>query len=274
MINPVKEFQQIRTLLSGRTGNLQDRNILIVVGSAHKVGSTWIRNLIKDSWDLKILELSDELLDRNKDILPVDIHLEDILLEYGVPAGQYIFKSHAYPLTYSNYSSLSNPVFFVTIIRDPRDIVVSASFYLAKLPEFKGGLGKEFSDLNIKKRIIKLLKEGSSTLELLNRWFECDYAFKIRYEKLLENGHPELEKLYENMGLEYSRRKIKKIFKENEFKNFKRKSDKSYLIPRKGIAGDWKNYFDDELKQIFKEECNGEWNRTLIKMNYENSSSW
>ncbi len=39
---------------------------------------------------------------------------------------------------------------------------------------------------------------------------------------------------------------------------------------RKGVAGDWKNLFDERDKEIYKEEA-GE---LLIRLGYENNGSW
>ena len=61
--------------------------------------------------------------------------------------GFYIFKSHSPPISYELPPELAGETKFVTIVRDPRDVLVSASFYLANLEEEKGGWGKEFRQL-------------------------------------------------------------------------------------------------------------------------------
>ena len=43
---------------------------------------------------------------------------------------------------------------------------------------------------------------------------------------------------------------------------------------RKGIKGDWKNYFDEKCIQTFKKSNSGRWNRLLVRMGYEKSENW
>ena len=43
---------------------------------------------------------------------------------------------------------------------------------------------------------------------------------------------------------------------------------------RKGIVGDWKNYFDQECIVAFKTEQQGRWNSLLVEMSYEKILNW
>ena len=43
---------------------------------------------------------------------------------------------------------------------------------------------------------------------------------------------------------------------------------------RKGVSGDWRNYFDSECVEFFRNEKQGRWNSILIKMGYENQPNW
>lgn len=43
---------------------------------------------------------------------------------------------------------------------------------------------------------------------------------------------------------------------------------------RKGIVGDWENYFDRDVVRAYKTEKEGRWNRLLVKMGYENTLDW
>ena len=68
-------------------------------------------------------------------------------------------------------------------------------------------------------------------------------------------------------------RRVKEIVKKYYFKNLTGRSPgqenkKSFI--RKGIAGDWKNCFNREAKEVFNHYA-GE---TLIKLGYEKESSW
>jgi hypothetical protein len=39
---------------------------------------------------------------------------------------------------------------------------------------------------------------------------------------------------------------------------------------RKGVVGDWRNYFDARLTRIFKEEAGAE----LVRLGYERNAEW
>jgi len=43
---------------------------------------------------------------------------------------------------------------------------------------------------------------------------------------------------------------------------------------RKGIVGDWQNYFDEECIEAFKTARDGQWNRLLVEMGYESDLDW
>ena len=43
---------------------------------------------------------------------------------------------------------------------------------------------------------------------------------------------------------------------------------------RKGVVGDWRNYFNEECVIAFKNEKERRWNRLLVEMGYESSLDW
>jgi len=105
-------------------------------------------------------------------------------------------------------------------------------------------------------------------LTRLEAWFHTVNAYKVRYEELYSNPVETLK------GIEEDR--ISEIVAKNSF------SKKAGQIPgeeakdspaRKGIVGDWKNYFDAECVSTFKAAYNGRWNKLLIELGYENSKN-
>jgi hypothetical protein len=66
---------------------------------------------------------------------------------------------------------------------------------------------------------------------------------------------------------------IKAAIEANSKEKFSKSLDKAFkhnTFVRKGIAGDWKNHFDENHKAIFKRNA-GEW---LIKLGYEADLEW
>ncbi|MEM6299905.1 MAG: sulfotransferase domain-containing protein [Bacteroidota bacterium] len=96
----------------------------------------------------------------------------------------------------------------------------------------------------------------------------------IKYEDLLKQASEKLNEAISFLGYPSVKEKqLDKIVEAYSFKNLtKRKpgeeSKQSFL--RKGVAGDWKNYFNHESRQVF-DQYGGE---TLIKLGYEKDNKW
>ncbi|MFC1605840.1 sulfotransferase domain-containing protein [Pseudomonadota bacterium] len=166
---------------------------------------------------------------------------------------------------------------FVTITRDPRDMLVSAAFYLANLPEEKGGWGSGFGSLNIKSRLVRLIGEADFLRHRLQAWNNYPGGYHMRYESLLKNPEAELENVQIFLNRDVETGRIKRAI---EFHAFKHQSGRESGVEhrsaflRKGIQGDWRNYFDDDVRQEFKMACNGKWNKLVLDLGYETIANW
>ena len=78
-----------------------------------------------------------------------------------------------------------------------------------------------------------------------------------------------LRALNDFLGLSLDEQQYIYIINETSF-NSKSDSDSHKSVKRKGKSGEWKNYFSDSNKAIFKAHS-GE---LLIKLGYENDYSW
>jgi len=99
--------------------------------------------------------------------------------------------------------------------------------------------------------------------------------YMVRYEDLLENTADVLGKLMEEFldVQDLDQKKIEEVVQKYSFENqTKRKKGeenaKSFL--RKGIRGDWKNYFGNKEKEVFKEYSKN----VLIRLGYEENQDW
>ena len=141
----------------------------------------------------------------------------------------------------------------------------------------KGGWGKEFQDLSEKERIKKLIVEREFAVNLLEKWFEHSEVFQVCYEDILENPEKELVKVLKYLELDVSEKRIKQIVKNNAFKKLsgrRRGAEDKEAFLRKGVSGDWQNYFDIETIALFKTAINGRWNELVVKMGYEKIVDW
>lgn len=101
-----------------------------------------------------------------------------------------------------------------------------------------------------------------------------EHIYLVHYEDLLNDTQGTMEKLLKDfMKLEVNVVKLASIVQRFSFESqSKRKKGeydaKSFL--RKGIIGDWKNYFGEEEKSRFK-ALNGD---LLLELGYEESNTW
>lgn len=250
-----------------------NQRFLIVIGSAHKVGSTWLHDLVAEVCWCTPLRIPTQVRKRYRNCLPVDINIDDILSGIQRPSGNRVLKSHSYP----PIKPLPEWVKLVTICRDPHDVMVSSSFYLANLPDHLGGWGKDFRMLDEKQRIRKLMEDGGFLKDQLRAWHQCDAAYQLRYESLLDDPVKELARLGPILGFDMDGGELEQAV---ELFSFKKRSgrdsgqeDKNAFL-RKGIKGDWKNYFDSTLLSALKDSDNGDWNKLILELDYENDENW
>lgn len=271
-----RSVRSLRKVLFQTMRYMRGSREMVIIGSAHKVGSTWLYNLVMDLYDFNAYNLPRDVIERHPDELPVDIDLQSILEMSKIPAGGYIYKTHSFPPD-SIAAELPAWMKFITILRDPRDVIISSCFYLALIPEEKGGWGEDFRNLDIQNRIIRVIENGAFLRQRLHRWNQSPYVHKVRYEALLSKPVDELHRLSLFLGAPRDKDRIRKIYNKHSFKKRtgRNPGDEDVKSPvRKGIAGDWKNYFDEEVKKAFKYSCDGHWNELLLELGYEENREW
>jgi len=151
------------------------------------------------------------------------------------------------------------------IIRDGRDVVNSLihfttqenvrkffPFYEVDEPQVL------YSNYDLFSRYVKRWKEHIETYLKYREFF-----IEIRFEDLKNFGN-DFQKILKLFNLKHKEKEFREEF---SFQNMKSKSP---LHLRKGIVGDWRNFFSDKHKEIFKEIA-GE---TLIKLGYEKNLDW
>lgn len=239
---------------------------VVVVGTAHRVGSTWLFNLLRDlGWLRDAIDEAPAHLHRYRALWPGAIDyrwLADI-------RGWAILKGHADPPATAAEAALAR---FVTILRDPRDVLVSASFYRAHLPVKQGGLGVAFRALSPAQRIERLLLDPNPTLlDELERWQRTPYAIRLRYEALHAQPVAVLAELAAQLDLSVNRRQVKAVVARHEFARVTGRAPglEADAAARKGIVGDWRTYFTAETAACFQTAQEGRWLSLLEEMGYE-----
>ncbi len=245
-------------------------NWVIIIGSSHRVGSTWLVHLLRDAtgsnmgrWRTPARFLRFGTIELTPDsytyLRKQRAHL--------------LYKSHSLPPT--TFEESQN-IKFVTIYRDPRDVLTSANYFLSYLPESRGGLGEKFRALSVTERLLWLI-EHSEYLEELERWYHAPFAYQVRYEDLLRDTENVLAGIMDWIGIPAQHESIATVVRQNSFETQTgRKSgvERSEDKIRKGIIGDWRNHFDSACVAAFKSCRDGRWNRLLLDMDYESQPDW
>ena len=170
----------------------------------------------------------------------------------------------------------------LVILRDPRDVAVSSSFYLAHL--HRHFLNERFtSELTSKDDRLMAVIRGlpatetsrglpsvGSRIERYKGWIGQPSAYLTRFEGLVgPNGGGSAEKQRrEIMAIAtHIRRPLNS--EEADSLALKTWSTRSSTF-RKGAIGDWQNHFTDQHKEAFKEVAGS----GLIELGYESDYDW
>ncbi|MEM6262745.1 MAG: sulfotransferase domain-containing protein [Bacteroidota bacterium] len=256
------------------TNGHQPQPVISVVASAHKVGSTWLVKMIRDLYIFAHPTVPEPYRPEPQHTKLFDLQ-SDIALGFmnqGV-AEHTLFKSHSQPPAWEPPAHVK----LITIFRDPRDMVVSNIFYLANLdPKYGGWEG--LAEKEPRDRIPVYLNRAVFDLELYERWNKYPFALKLTYEQLKEDAISGMQEVVNFLEIEVPQSRIEAAVENNSFKKLSagRKAgeanDKSFF--RKGISGDWLNYFDQEMVEIFKTTHGGRWNQLLVDLGYEENLDW
>lgn len=162
------------------------------------------------------------------------------------------------------------------MIRDPRDMLVSLSFFFAKNAK-EGVWWKHFPELSPKERILQLIESDNSSLDLLREWFQCPFAYKVRYEDLISDGEEQLERIIRYLGYDYGRNVIASYYQKHSFEVVSGRKpgvEDTKSTYRKGVAEDWKNHFDADCLKAFKYYGDGKLQELLVLLGYERDANW
>ena len=185
----------------------------------------------------------------------------------------------------------------IHIIRDGRDVAISAMHHRWNQAEDRGGSSKTTSDQRAKRDAYRkdpqdFLKTGEGIFS--EGWLEKSAArwnarvsktandgpallganyVEVKYEDLLENPGGELKRLLEFLGADASEQATRDCVDAASFERLAGGRDRGQEAAsffRKGIAGDWSNVFTERDKQDFKAVAGD----LLVKLGYEEDNNW
>ncbi len=194
----------------------------------------------------------------------------------------------------------------VHLIRDPRDVVISGYFSHLKTHPKNGSIYKfreKLQKVNLNKGLfLEMDREEDNFGHMYNWNYDEENIYEVKLEKIKGNKDEILKifqfldllgrNMYRTRGyinkignrlndkltifpsITLPKEQIIKIIENNSFKKLAggRKpgqiDENSHY--RKGISGDWKNYFTEAHKKFFKDR----YGDLLIKLGYENNNDW
>jgi len=140
----------------------------------------------------------------------------------------------------------------IAMIRDPRDICVSATYYWV----MKGKTKLEEFPFHLQ----KTLRSGGSNPGFNNSYIEYKDKiphFLFKYEDMLEDSRKVILSILDFFKYDYDLSGVDEALKLNAFKELakgrKPGEEEIHSHYRKGVSGDWKKYFSEEMNKEFCE---------------------
>jgi hypothetical protein len=253
-------------LLRGNSDAGESPAVLCV--THYKAGSTWILMILRNCVRDRIVQPQADL----GQFLAAPVREGKVYPKLYVTREQ--FESAELPSRWRRF----------VVIRDLRDTLVSGYFSL----RFSHPRGKK-TMVDAARRFSEMLETVDAETGLratMEQWLPTAAADiqrswlgagdpLVRYEDLLEHDIEILEPLLaDRCELPVRRRRLRTAIKRARFERRtggrRRGQEDVRAHERKGIAGDWRNHFSDDLKAEFKER----WGELLIATGYERDLDW
>lgn len=248
----------------------RDQPVRVIVNGSPKTGTVWMVSLIASLPGQRA----------------VGNFLGEIQQYNHLPAGAVV---HAHDRLNDELQGIlaANDLRVVLMLRDPRDQTVSRMFHIRREtthswhPRFK-----ELSDdeaLLLCIRGAEGLPSAATLTDLTQSWLDkgLTACLPVKYEDLQTSGEAILAEVFEHLGLSVPSSLVRAILEHNRFDRltvgrrwWRKPRQAGQADPgshyRKGIVGDWRNYFRAEHVEAFKEVAG----QTLIDWGYEVDFRW
>lgn len=173
----------------------------------------------------------------------------------------------------------------IYVMRDGRDTMVSRYYETVhrELGHKKAAerfIGCELNDDNVRENLPKFIEFMSSFQggcadykTHLSYWLKHDYV-TVRYEDLLRDTVGEMRRILRELtGREPDMARLERAVQKYDFQAMTKRApgqeDKKAFL-RKGVSGDWKNYFSREAARAFDQYAGD----ILIELGYEKNRDW
>uniref|UniRef100_E6Q5U5 Sulfotransferase domain-containing protein n=1 Tax=mine drainage metagenome TaxID=410659 RepID=E6Q5U5_9ZZZZ len=236
-----------------------------------KAGSQWVRDVLSDP-DIFSLQ-------KGLRLIPPFRGGEYGIAEFAKePPGT--FASPIFHVRYDGWKHFAAPEDrCITVLRDPRDSIVSWAFSLAY-----SHVTEEHVRI-IRPTLLALDLRGKLEIAMYTFWEssaaqrswagkpETESELVLRYEEIVRDQRAAFRRMLDFYGWSVPEEVLLRVIDRLSFETRsgrKRGEKQEFSHYRNGVAGDWKNYFDRDLAQRFEEACPS----LLVDLGYETSDRW
>lgn len=270
----VKARNRIRLGIAGRTIVHHSKVGNVYHCCVQKTASQWIRRLLSDPRTLRYSGLATYTYQAHLPGRFDPRKLTERYMDEPMPAGTIVTPLY---MSYPCFAYLPKPdayrVFFVA--RDPRDIIVSYYFSTRYSHVPTGSIEDHRKILNsmpVQEGLVycvKRLQEGG-LFEALDSWIGSEAVdpnvMLVRYENLVgENQVLTIQGLLSHLDIPMPEKVLHDLLGAHSFAKLsggRRQGQEDQSSPfRKGVRGDWKNYFDQETMDFFVDATGGLYTR-------------
>ena len=248
--------------------------ILFIAGLA-KSGSSWVGNMLASIPGYNLRSINDP-----KGVAG-ETDICDPIFSSLPKNGYSVMKLHT-RFSEENFQIIRKytPKFIVTY-RDLRDMSVSRYFHIIVDPKHRHY--DLYNRLTREEGILHSIDVVEKTyVSWVKNWIDASYRYKdmilaIKYEDLIQNTFDTIKRILEFYDFKLSEDFIRSLAATKITKNTDLGSALKKDLPgrlrktaRKGVVGDWVNYFNDKQKKRFKAIAGD----LLIELGYEKDLNW
>lgn len=247
-----------------------------------KTGSQWIKAILSDS---RTLRYSGLMTYSYQSRLPGGYDPRNIVdRTFNVPFSKNTIVSPLY-IDFENYENIPKPKYYKTffVMRDPRDITISWYFssryshpLMGKLSEIREVL----TNVSLADGILYSIEilHDNGLFAALHSWADAPKkdpnVLLLRFEDLTALDNFEVfKKLFSHCDIRMPEEALHQLLRDYSFERLsgrQRGEEDKFTHYRKGVSGDWKNYFDDRITAEFK-NFTGD---LVTRAEYENNLNW
>ena len=221
------------------------KNQLVLSNGNFKSGSTWVTAIIKEMLNNENYDFPQKYQNpKYNNWINIFKIFSFISSSFFKKKKYWLSKSHIFKSSIiSKILIYQNNIKVIHIHRDLRDVLVSHFHHLKNEKKYN----KEFSSYFYSWGIYKAIQYLH-----YNRLWLNGPCLTLRYEDMKKNTYKSIKMIAEYLNISLSDEKIKEIQKETEINKLRsnskiKKLNQEEWFYRKGVIGDWKNYFDDKM---------------------------